>query len=65
MAIPFYSDGIEFKEVSHRKLNMEIMLIGADMIKSHDYYIDLNRREIFEKNKKDIFKKIIGFLKNI
>jgi hypothetical protein len=44
--LPIQCDGIYFKEVSGRFLQIEIEEIGADMIKNNDYYIDLNKKEI-------------------
>ena len=44
--VPIDCDGIFFKEKDGRELNLEIEEIGADLIKNHDYYVDLDERKI-------------------
>lgn len=44
--VPIECDGIFFKEMDERKLNLEIEEIGADLIKNQDYYVDLDERKI-------------------
>ena len=44
--VPIDCDGIFFKTKNGRELNLEIEEIGADLIKNHDYYVDLDERKI-------------------
>lgn len=44
--VPIDCDGIFFKEMYGRELNLEIEEIGADQIKNQDFYVDLDERKI-------------------
>jgi hypothetical protein len=44
--VPIDCDGIYFKEIDGRELNLEVEEIGADLIKNRDHYVDLDERKI-------------------
>ncbi len=52
-------EGVYFKEMEERDVNLEIEEIGADLIKNTDYCIDLEERRI-EKRDRIILLTVYG-----